>query len=230
MVGDAAGIVRLVVQDAAPLMSAITEKYRRIAEIANPDDVKSVLDVGCRDGLLREWLPGLSRYVGIDLVQNERGTVDVVCDVSQGLPVPDHSFDAVIALDLLEHLDDMTSFLDEMDRASGRLICVALPNLAHASFRLNFLLRGRLSGKYDLKYRAGKDRHRWLTVVPQTDAFIEGFVRDRGYTMTSLDLPSGSRRHRAAETILRMLGFGRSWHVWRTLYVIRKRPHSVTSG
>lgn len=206
-------------------MSAIADKYRHIAEVVERNSITSLLDVGCRDAGLRASLPKVTRYVGVDLFQNDRGTVDVVCNVSAGLPVPDRAFEAVVALDLLEHLDDMGAFLKEMDRASSGWICVALPNLAHIAFRLNFLLTGRLSGKYDLKYGGGVDRHRWLTVVPQTDAFIQNFVRERGYSLTQVDLRSGSQRYRVLESSLRILGFSRAWHVWRTLYLIAKPGH-----
>jgi hypothetical protein len=203
-------------------MSAITEKYRRVAELSEDYRIDSLLDVGCRDAALKAWVPRVRRYVGIDLSRSGNPGVDVVCDVTAGLPVPDGSFEAVVALDLLEHLDDLTAFLGEIERVSTRLMIVALPNLAHAAFRWNFLLKGRLSGKYDLKYGYGKDRHRWLTVVPQTDAFIDAFASDRGYTVKRFDLRSGSRRHRLVEAVLRAVGFGRAWYVWRTLYVIEK--------
>ena len=199
-----------------------TQKYGCVGKLAQQHRITSLLDLGCRDAGLQWWVPGLERYVGVDLFQNQQHSVNVLCDLSTGLPFSDRSFEAVAALDLLEHLDDISGVLREIDRVSTRLIIVVLPNLAHISFRVGFLLRGRMSAKYDLKYGHGKDRHRWLTVVPQTDAFIDQFVRDRGYNVTRVDLKSTARRHRAPEWVLQALQFSRAWYVYRTVYAIEK--------
>lgn len=195
-----------------------------VGRVAGEHAVTSLLDLGCREADLRSWVPGLQRYVGVDFVQNQARTVDLICDLSLGIPLADASFDAVAALDLLEHLDDMSGLLDEIARVSARLIIVALPNLAHVAFRLAFLLGGRVSAKYDLRYGYGKDRHRWLTVIPQTDAFVEAFAAARGYKLSRIDLGSPARRHRAVELLLRALRCGRAWHVYRTVYVLEKIP------
>jgi Methyltransferase domain len=205
-----------------PRLNSRTQKYGCVATLARHHGIASLLDLGCRDAGLRHWVPGLKRYVGVDLVQNPQKSVDVLCDLAAGLPFSDRSFEAVAALDLLEHLDDMSGVLGEIDRVTTRLMIIALPNLAHVSFRVGFLFSGRMSSKYDLRYGYGKDRHRWLTVLPQTDAFIDQFVRDRGYRVSRIDLKSTARRHRGPEVLLRALRFSRAWYVYRTVYVIEK--------
>lgn len=203
-------------------MNSRSQKYACVAQLAERHDLSSLLDLGCRDAGLRSWIPTLDRYVGVDMYQNPERTVDVLCDLSHGLPFDDRSFDAAVALDLLEHLDDMQAFLQEMDRVSTRMMIIALPNMAHFAFRFGFLFRGRMSAKYDLRYGYGPDRHRWLTVLPQTDDFIERFAAARGYTVDRMDLGSTARRHVAIEFILRSLQSRRAWHVYRTIYVIGK--------
>jgi hypothetical protein len=61
------------------------------------------------------------------------------------------------------------------------------------------------------------------------DRFIEAFAGSRGYTLSSIDMPSGSRRHRVVEQVVKMMGFGRAWHVYRTLYIIDKASQARLS-
>jgi predicted SAM-dependent methyltransferase len=44
----------------------------------------------------------LDGYVNVDIVAGPG--VDLVCDVSQGVPFPDNSFDEVLAVDFIEHI------------------------------------------------------------------------------------------------------------------------------
>lgn len=77
-------------------------------------------------------------------------------DVSNGLPFADRSFDYVVALDLVEHLDDFEGALTELLRVSKKGIVIMLPNMGYPIFRIKYLLTGRLGDKYDLIY--GKDK------------------------------------------------------------------------
>ena len=203
-------------------------KYEETAALVAARSIGSVLDVGCRDGVLHRELrreggaAGRARYAGVDLQQNAEGTVEYVCDVTRGIPVEAGAFELVVALDLLEHLDDLQAGLDELDRASSRYVAVTLPNLAHAYFRLRFLVTGRLSGKYDLAYDYGVDRHRWFTVLSQTDEYMRTFATSRGYGLDIVHLPNGGRRIGKLERLLRALRFGPDWHVWVALYVMDK--------
>ena len=71
-----------------------------ISNIDVSADKASILDVGCRTCDLKSYLSTSSKYEGVDLFQNDNGTVDHVLDVSNGLPFSDRSYDYVIALDL----------------------------------------------------------------------------------------------------------------------------------
>lgn len=205
-------------------------KYWYTAQFIRSRSITSVLDVGCRDGILHEAIraKGIDqenfRYSGVDLSQNETNTVEYVCDVTSGIPVEAASYDLVVALDLLEHLDDFQAGLDELDRVARRYIIVSLPNMAHFFFRFKFLLTGQLGGKYMLRYGYGPDRHRWVTVLPQTDAYFTAYSRERGYTLEPLHLSHGGRRLPHIEWALRLVGFPPTWYTWLALYVIEKPP------
>lgn len=105
-----------------------------------------ILDVGCGEGLLVEEYRTRGRdIVGLDLhyesVAVRRG------DITQ-MPFADGAFDIVLALDVIEHLNfaDQERAVIEIERilAPGGQFLVTVPNLAHLSSRLAFLLTGRL--------------------------------------------------------------------------------------
>ncbi len=83
-----------------------------------------VLDVGCGPMRYREFC-GPCEYVGIDVL----GRPDVLGSASS-LPFRDGAFDAVIAMDVLEHVDEIESAASECFRVlrkRGRLLLVT-PN------------------------------------------------------------------------------------------------------
>jgi ubiquinone/menaquinone biosynthesis C-methylase UbiE len=83
---------------------------------------RRILDVGCGDCFFEETHPG--RFVGIDvepkrLVQNAaRGVRGIVVGKAEELPFGEGTFDGVLAVDVLEHLDltQAFRFLEEARR------------------------------------------------------------------------------------------------------------------
>lgn len=104
-----------------------------------------VLDAGCGEGLFVEAFREQLRIVGVDASYSS-------AYVNQGsllaLPYPDHAFDRVLCLDVLEHLtfEEQPRALAELHRvlAPGGELFVTVPNLAHLQSRVHFLLTGRL--------------------------------------------------------------------------------------
>ncbi len=162
-----------------------------LAPLAHPGT--RLLDIGCRDGILRRYLPPEIDWVGADLFQNEEGSVTHVGDVSAGLPVADQSFDLVTALDVIEHTDDMLASLSECWRITGKALIVALPNMAHLVHRLRFFSSGRLGAKYDVGPNPVLDRHRWVTIQPQCDAMMRAFAERTSAELTIIHQASGRR-------------------------------------
>ena len=60
------------------------------------EDVRSLLDVGCRDAILRKHLRPQIEYTGVDIVAGPG--VDKVANIEDGLPFADGEFDAVVAM------------------------------------------------------------------------------------------------------------------------------------
>jgi len=131
----------------------------------------SLVDLGCRTMDLKPLLRDCSEYLGTDIVPGENV---VQCDLEQGLPqFKTNSHDVVVALDVLEHLENCHKLLDEMIRVARKTVYVSLPNMYYISFRLRFLLKGNLSGKYSFPTKPVLDRHRWVLSYNEAVDFID---------------------------------------------------------
>lgn len=149
------------------------EKYACVVRALGPD-VRTLLDVGCRDARLKQYLDPRIRYTGLDLSPGPG--VDVVCDVEEGMPFRDRAFDAVVALDVLEHTDDIWFVFAELARTARRQIAVIFPNMYHWTLRLKYLC-GIEAGKYRLPSGPITDRHRWLVSYRTARAFCQEMAR-----------------------------------------------------
>ena len=153
-----------------PRTYAIRNKYRVVEDILR-DVEGSLLDVGARDRrLAAELNPERLQYYSADV----SGGHDYRLDLEQKLDLPDQAFDYVVALDVLEHVEHIHQAFHELARIARRSLIVGLPNMATLSRRWLFLWHGHLdTQKYDLGLEHPGDRHRWLTVYPQINAFVE---------------------------------------------------------
>jgi SAM-dependent methyltransferase len=109
---------------------------------------RKVLDLGCRSGALtRHFLEG-NEVVGVDVDRaalakaEERGITAVEADVTEPLPFPDETFDAVVAGELLEHVDFPETVVSEVKRVlePGGSFVGSVPNAFRLQGRLRFLL------------------------------------------------------------------------------------------
>jgi len=107
-----------------------------------------VLDLGCRSGALtRHFLDG-NDVVGLDvdraaLAKAEAlGIQPVEANVEEPLPFVDESFDAVVAGELLEHLQLPEALVAEARRVlrPGGVLVGSVPNAFRLQSRLRFLL------------------------------------------------------------------------------------------
>jgi SAM-dependent methyltransferase len=92
--------------------------YERICEKTVPG---STLEIGGGSGNLKEYLPNV---ISTDIVSTS--WLDVSCD-AQALPFSNASFDNIIGMDVLHHIERPIRFLREAERSlkpGGRLILV----------------------------------------------------------------------------------------------------------
>lgn len=119
-----------------------------------------VLDVGCGDGELLEWLQETKQIDGRGIELSQRG---VNSCVARGLSViqgdadrdlvfyPDKGFDYVVLSQTLQATRNPKEVLDHLLRIGERAI-VSFPNFGHWRVRLALLLKGRMPVTKDLPY------------------------------------------------------------------------------
>lgn len=147
-------------------------KYRIVGELLEGRS-GSVLDIGARDAILRQHLKGTFDYKSADVAPG----CDWQINLEQKLDFPDGAFDYVVALDVLEHLENPHEAFIELSRISKQGLVIALPCMSSWPRRMHFLLDGKLkTDKYALGAHHPGDRHRWLTVYPDILAFYEGMA------------------------------------------------------
>ncbi|HOU54195.1 MAG TPA: class I SAM-dependent methyltransferase [Myxococcota bacterium] len=100
-------------------MRAIFRDAYRAAGLG-PDS--EVLDVGCATGGMMRFLSGEGRFTGLDRsevaagIARQRTGCPVVVGDATAMPFPDARFDGVMAMDVLEHIEDDRSALREIRR------------------------------------------------------------------------------------------------------------------
>ncbi len=119
-----------------------------------------VLDLGCGDGALLDYLQRERRCTGYGvelsdanvLACTKRGVDVIQLNLDEGLAMfDDDSFDVVLQIDTLQHLRNTETMLVETARV-GRQGIVAFPNFAHWPNRLA-VLRGRMPVTKRLPYQ-----------------------------------------------------------------------------
>ncbi len=112
-----------------PYQKQVQEDILRIL----PPNVTSILDVGCGNGVITNILPKNIRVVGVDLSQSAIAHVQRETHLGSitELPFNEHSFDLVMANDIIEHLSELELeiALKELERVSSQYIILTVPFL-----------------------------------------------------------------------------------------------------
>lgn len=134
-------------------------------------DSRVILDIGCGNGFLCEWLKGRGyKPIGIDISPDvciiaEKKGIKVYCiDVDEeDLPLEDSSVDEIFMGDFLEHIMHVEHALKEAYRVLklGGELKFTIPNMGFIPLRIRYLLTGQIpptngaGGKYrhDLPWR-----------------------------------------------------------------------------
>lgn len=182
-------------------------------------DTSSVLDVGCRDRALQHHLASSVSYVGLDLF----APADVIASADEPLPFEDAQFEVVVLADVLEHLNNPHSALDEAIRVASKGVVVLLPNLYTLLLRVQFAA-GRTFGKYSFGPDNTLDRHRWLMNFDQAAHFTRGRADRSGWQVAREGGHTRNFRRtsvRAVYAAARIIGTPNLW-AWE--YVARLEP------
>ena len=135
-----------------------------------------ILNAGCGEGVIvQEYLKKGYKIWGLDL---NYGAPHILLGNIMELPFKDCIFDVILVLDVIEHLhfQNQVPALKEISRVLKPKGCLlaAIPNLAHLTSRLKFLLRGQLQRTSKIEKHPG-DR--------PIKEYIE-LLKDNGFEIT----------------------------------------------
>jgi ubiquinone/menaquinone biosynthesis C-methylase UbiE len=129
----------------------LEDRYRKVLEVFSKYEFERILDVGCGDGnfsmLVGEACKTKEVY-GIEISEKgvemarKNGVKCYQLDVDEeAFPFEDNFFDAVTALEFIEHLFDPDHFLDEVYRVlkPKGIFVLSTPNLASIHNRIALL-------------------------------------------------------------------------------------------
>lgn len=94
-----------------------------------------ILDAGCGTGLNLKYLQSRGDSVGLDISEDAlgfsraRGVRSLICASADKLPLMNKSFDLVLALDVIEHIEDDNSVIREFNRvlSPGGWLIITVP-------------------------------------------------------------------------------------------------------
>jgi 2-polyprenyl-3-methyl-5-hydroxy-6-metoxy-1,4-benzoquinol methylase len=143
---------------ANPVVRRLMASFERtLDELMRRAEPRSLLDVGCGEGVLvHRWAQSLpdSRVVGIDLeeesiqagwAQRQAPNLEYRTMPAAELPFADGEFDLATAIEVLEHVPDPEHTLAEMARCAERHLLVSVPR--EPLWRMLNMARGAYLGQ-----------------------------------------------------------------------------------
>src|SRR3989454_783114 len=91
-------------------------RFRKHMQLAQVRPGSAVLDIGSRNGDLRNYLPRDVKYQGLDIAPEFAAPQILIHDITSGLPFPGASFDYVFMIEVLEHTPTAYSTAGEIHR------------------------------------------------------------------------------------------------------------------
>lgn len=101
--------------------------HYQIDSVLRAKEIESVIEIGAGNGIVAGYLSDIGIHV-TTCDFDQRVKPDIVADI-RNIPVPDKSYDAVLAFQVLEHIpfEDFVNALPELARISKKYVIISLP-------------------------------------------------------------------------------------------------------
>jgi len=162
------------------------EKSRYVWEKYSSILCGKVLDVGADRAFLSKHLPSGTEYCTAGLEKDHT----YILNLENPLPIENKTFDCVICLDVLEHLENIHLMFDELCRVSSKYVVISLPNPWRSFMDMlgdGFYSEGKSMKFYNLSSEKPEDRHRWFYPPSEAMEFVDARSRKNGFSVLQFD-------------------------------------------
>lgn len=170
-----------------------------VAKLIVQKKITSLLDVGCRENVLKNFLPSSINYAGNDLFQNEKNGVTYVGDILN-IDLPTGAYEGVAALDILEHTDNPYAVFDKIAKIASKFVFVNFPNTYDLKSRWQ-ILTGKRNDKYRFHPYYVLDRHRWMMHYDDIVVFYKTRAKELNMKLEIIDVRYGGGRRSALSSL-----------------------------
>lgn len=95
------------------------KRYGRLINLLEDENYDSVLDLGCGVQYLRDIIPDVVYYTGVDLYQHKQDTL--ICDFNKGEFAKElDKYDLVVTAGLLEYIYELNKLIENIGLATGK--------------------------------------------------------------------------------------------------------------
>ena len=148
-------------------------------------NTETILNIG---GGQKRYLKN-SGFITTEIDKEGDNDYNLNLDLIERLPFEDKNFDVVLALDVLEHLENLHFILNEIIRVSKKYVIISLPNSILDIIPIIFnkkckdeINNGVYNKFYGLPLKKPIDRHRWFLTVKDIERFFEDNSKKNNYT------------------------------------------------
>jgi|SaaInlStandDraft_4_1057021.scaffolds.fasta_scaffold84292_1 2-polyprenyl-3-methyl-5-hydroxy-6-metoxy-1,4-benzoquinol methylase len=140
---------------------------------------KSILDIGCGDGVIGTIVGDDTEYMGLDIgagiyKEVEHKQIRYIRNHDELMSaISEKKVDISILNNVLEHTFDFTDLFEKALENTNDMVMVSLPNEENIHLRLSFLMgRGITSHTLDLVGSHVNHRHLWLVQIPKAEKIL----------------------------------------------------------
>lgn len=164
-----------------------------------------ILDVGADECHLKQYLDHDAEYWGVGVGGHPDQRLDLE---KEKMSFPHNSFDCVLCLDVLEHVNTIHEVFDELCRVTRRYVIISLPNpYAHFYRMLCFsdYLPGQPIKFYGLPLEPPHDRHKWFYSNEEAERFVLYRAGKNGMQVLQMDNEGIGGEGRGWKRLMRVL-------------------------
>jgi len=143
-----------------------------------------ILDVGADEGHMEKYIDQNNNYTGIGLGGSNPDIIRVDLE-NEEIPFERSTFDCVMCLDVLEHVENIHSLFDKLCDLSKKWVLISLPNpyndILHYFIGGNYMGREKNMKFYGLPKEREPDRHKWFFSSKEACEFVEYRSKKNGF-------------------------------------------------